>query len=233
MSNLTIENKDGQLVVDSRLIAQELGIEHKTLKDTIKSYEEELTIGLNTKLRRETLKGKSLPQGGFGTGEIVYWLTEDQATFVMMARRNTEQVVNAKLRLANAFSKAKGALQSINPELLSLLFTMTEKRNILTTRTERLDNIDNSMIKHKGIKGVVNTEVEDCYPPELEYTTREYLEWKQVNVSHLNTLRKRAIVFYRQGTKQEELPKKGSEVVFKGNNISYLDQALKTVLGLD
>ena len=114
MSNLTIENKDGQLVVDSRLIAQELGIEHKTLKDTIKSYEEKLTIGLNTKLRRETLKGKSLPQGGFGTGEIVYWLTEDQATFVMMLRRNTEQVVNAKLHLANAFSKAKGALQSIN-----------------------------------------------------------------------------------------------------------------------
>lgn len=39
-------------------------------------------------------------------------------------------------------------------------------------------------------------------------------------------------MFANQG-KQINLPRKGNEYVFKGNDISYLDQALKTVLGLD
>ena len=232
MSKLTVENKDGQLVVDSRLIAHELGIEHKTLKETIKSYEEKLTIGLNTELRSETLKGKSLPQGGFGKGEIVYWLTEEQATFVMMLSRNTEQVVNAKLHLANAFSKAKQALQSINPELLNLLDNMTTQMNILTARTQRLDAIDKAAASHKGIAGIVETEVEELYPETLSYTVKEYLNLKRVSEDHLHTMRKRAVMFATQG-KQNKLPIKGTEYLFIGNDISYLDQALKTVLGLD
>lgn len=40
MIELTVENKSGTLVVDSRLIAEELGIEHKTLKETIRNYED-------------------------------------------------------------------------------------------------------------------------------------------------------------------------------------------------
>jgi phage regulator Rha-like protein len=38
MSKLTVENKNEILVVDSRLVAEELGIEHKTLKSTITKY---------------------------------------------------------------------------------------------------------------------------------------------------------------------------------------------------
>jgi hypothetical protein len=45
-------------------------------------------------------------------------------------------------------------------------------------------------------------------------------------------MRKRAVMFANQG-KQINLPKRGKEYLFVGNDISYLDQALKTVLGLD
>jgi hypothetical protein len=38
MTELTVENKDGILVVDSRLIAQELRIEHKSLEDFLVSH---------------------------------------------------------------------------------------------------------------------------------------------------------------------------------------------------
>jgi len=230
MSELTVESKDGSLVVDSRLIAEELGIEHKTLKETIRNYEAQLSN--SAEVRSETLKGKSLPQGGFARGEVIYWLNEEQATFVMMLSRNTSQVVDAKLKLSRAFSAAKQVLQAINPELLAMFSSMTEQMKLLSERTQKLDSMEKATSNNKGIKGVIDTEVEEIYPSNLAYTVREYLEKKGVSDEHLNTMRKRAVMFANQG-KQTNLPRKGNEYVFRGNDISYLDQALKTVLGLD
>lgn len=230
MIELTVENKNGTLVVDSRLIAEELGIEHKTLKETIRNYEDQLSS--LTELRTETLKGKSLPQGGFGKGEVIYWLNEEQATFVMMLSRNTIQVVDAKLKLAKVFSAAKQTLQFVNPELLSMFSEMNSRMKILSERTEKLDSMEKATSNNKGIKGVIDTEVMELYPETLSYTVREYLQKKGVSEEHLHTMRKRAVMFANQG-KQTKLPIKGNEYVFVGNDISYLDQALKTVLGLD
>lgn len=230
MLEITVENQNGILVVDTRLIAEELGIEHKTLKETIRNYEDRLSE--LTELRTETLKGKSLPQGGFGKGEVIYWLNEEQATFIMMLSRNTPQVVDAKLKLARAFNAAKQALQSINPELLSLFSDMNNKMKILSERTEKLDSMEKATSNNRGIKGVIDTEVLELHPETLSYTVKEYLQMKGVDDRHLNTMRKRAVMFANQG-KQINLPRKGNEYVFKGNDISYLDQALKTVLGLD
>jgi phage regulator Rha-like protein len=230
MLELTVENKNGVLVVDSRLIAEELGIEHKTLKETIRHYEDQLSN--LTELRAETLKGKSLPQGGFGKGENIYWLDEEQATFVMMLSRNTSQVVDAKLKLARTFGAAKQVIQSINPELLSMFSEMNSRMKLLSERTEKLDSMEKATSNNRGIKGVIDTEVLELYPETLSYTVKEYLQMKGVDERHLNTMRKRAVMFANQG-KQINLPRKGNEYVFRGNDISYLDQALKTVLGLD
>ena len=42
MDNLNIENQNGQLVVDSRLVAQDLGIEHRAFLQTIKKYQKDI-----------------------------------------------------------------------------------------------------------------------------------------------------------------------------------------------
>lgn len=229
MSELTVENKNGQLVVDSRLIAKELGIEHKNLLSTLDSYLTELefafgSVTFETATRKDNNKGGNQPK--------VAYLTEEQATFLMTLSRNSEQVVQAKIHLVKAFSKAKQALSTISPELIQMLNTMTEKMNILTARTERLDAIDKATEQHKGIGGIVENEVEDTYPDDIAYTVREYLDAKGVSNIHLHTMRKRAVMFASQG-KQNKLPKKGKEYLFIGNDISYLDQALKTTLELD
>lgn len=227
MSELTVENKNGQLVVDSRLIAEELGIEHKSLMTNLESHLTEIEFAFGAVLfeistRKDNNKGGNQPK--------VAYLTEDQATFLMTISRNTPQVIQAKVHLVKAFSKAKTALQSISPEVLQLLSTMTEKMNILTARTQRLDDMEKATNNHKGLKGVLDTEIEEVYPEEIEYTTKEYLEAKGILPVHLNTLRKRAIQFYRNGTQEKELPKKGSEVLFKGAAVAYLEEALKTIL---
>lgn len=105
MSVLVVFENDGELVVDSRLVAQELGIEHESFVRTIGNYETliEQEFGI---LRFEIgeIRGRGQP-------EKYYLLTEDQATFLMTLSRNTPEVVRCKINLVKAFSKAKELLK--------------------------------------------------------------------------------------------------------------------------
>lgn len=229
MLELTVENRNGILVVDSRLIAEELGIEHKNLLSTIDGRILEIesefgAVAFETAPRKDSNKGGSQPR--------IAYLNEEQATFVMTLSRNTDKVVRAKIQLVKAFSKAKQALQAVNPELLLMFSEMNSRMKMLSERTEKLDSMERATSNNRGIKGVIDTEVMELYPETLSYTVREYLQKKGVSEEHLHTMRKRAVMFANQG-KQTKLPMKGKEYVFIGNDISYLDQALKTVLGLD
>lgn len=106
---LVVEHsEDGALVVDSRLIAEQLGIEHESFMRTIKKYEKETEQAFGV-LRFEIGE----PQGGLKGGrppEYVY-LTEDQATFLTTLSRNTPEVVECKKQLVLKFSEAKRLLR--------------------------------------------------------------------------------------------------------------------------
>lgn len=91
------------LVVDSRLVAQELGIEHRALMQTIKKYLTRLERKNPVTFQVDVVKR---PQGG--TYEVSYcYLNEFQATLLMTFSRNTEQVLNCKEKLVDAFENAK------------------------------------------------------------------------------------------------------------------------------
>jgi len=148
----------------------------------------------------------------------------------MMA--GTEQGKKVRLYFLECEKLAKRVVEPVDPILLEVLTNMQKEMKTLSARTQRLDAIDKAQEEHKGLAGIVETEVMDTYPDTLSYTVREYLQMKGVSDRHLNTMRKRAVMFANQG-KQTNLPKRGKEYLFVGNDISYLDQALKTVLGLD
>lgn len=102
---LTIIEQNGQLVVDSRLIAEELGITHKSFKETIRTYQDEIeeSFGALAFLNGESTGGRP---------DTAYLLTEDQATYIMTLSRNSEQVRFAKRNLVKAFSAAKSTLRN-------------------------------------------------------------------------------------------------------------------------
>ena len=106
MSELNIETySDGALVVDSRLIAQELNIEHESFLKTVDKYKkqtEEAFGGLRFQI--------GVPDKPTGNPPKFVYLTEDQATFLMTLSRNTPEVVRCKVLLVTQFSKAKKAL---------------------------------------------------------------------------------------------------------------------------
>ncbi|NJL14238.1 MAG: Rha family transcriptional regulator [Microscillaceae bacterium] len=98
---IKVEIKDGIQVVDSRIIAKGLNINHKSLMETIREYQKDLEdLGI---LPFETAK---LTQGR-GRPETVTYLNELQCHFVVTLSRNTVEVVQFKKGLVLAFDAAK------------------------------------------------------------------------------------------------------------------------------
>ncbi len=91
-------------VVDSRLIAQDLGIEHKNLMETIRKYQNKIESNFGT-LAFETREFKT-KQGNKSIEKFCY-LTEDQAIFIGTLSRNTEEVVSFKIKLVQSFSDVR------------------------------------------------------------------------------------------------------------------------------
>lgn len=112
MADLEIIDDGGQLFVDSRLIAQKLSIRHETFYETLLNYQTQVEQAFGV-LRFET--GKP-PRGSKGGRPSKYaLLSEDQATFVMTLSRNSPEVVQCKIDLVQAFSRAKELLRQANP----------------------------------------------------------------------------------------------------------------------
>lgn len=104
MSNLTVTQRNGILVVDSRLIAQDLGIEHRALLQTLDKHLKSIEDAFGAvAFEMREFKTK---QGNRSTEKIA-WLTEEQATLLMTFSRNTPRVVECKVALVQAFSEAK------------------------------------------------------------------------------------------------------------------------------
>lgn len=113
MNIITIEDHHGQLVVDSRLIAEELDIQHKNFLETIGKYLDVIqhafgSVAFETRLVKR-------PQGG--TYEEKWaWLNEDQSLLVMSFSRNTPPVVKCKVALVKGFSEAKRKLENLRSQ---------------------------------------------------------------------------------------------------------------------
>ena len=109
---VTIEVHSDRLVVDSRLIAQGLDINHKSFLDTIRKYESLIQQRFGM-IAFETASSK-MPDGRINPKpEKFAWLTEDQSIFLMTLSRNTDQVVECKANLVEAFKNARESQPSI------------------------------------------------------------------------------------------------------------------------
>lgn len=110
---LDIQNVDGELLVDSRLVAEILDIQHKNVLANINKY-----LTLIEELGQLTFSACTVTNsvGARNTVNFVM-LNEDQATFLMTLSNNTEAVIKAKFSLVRSFSAAKKLL---NPDLNAL-----------------------------------------------------------------------------------------------------------------
>jgi phage regulator Rha-like protein len=102
-NSIAVVQQGLQLVVDSRLVASELGVKHKAFLETVRKYLTDLQdFG---KVPFETAPSSS------GQTEVFCWLNEEQATFAMTLSRNSSKVIECKKKLVRGFYAAKKLLQ--------------------------------------------------------------------------------------------------------------------------
>jgi phage regulator Rha-like protein len=100
-SELRIENIGGELLIDSRLIADRLGIKHDSLFATIEKHYDRLSA--KNQVRFE-IEFRERAQGG--KSKVRYALLDErQSTLLMTYSRNTEQVLDCKDALVDAFDR--------------------------------------------------------------------------------------------------------------------------------
>lgn len=102
-SIIALTEKKQQARVDSRLLAENLAIQHKNVLALIDENKAEFKEF--DRLAFETRKGKPLPQGGHAKSTRYALLTEDQSYFLLTLTRNTERTKRLKVELVKAFSK--------------------------------------------------------------------------------------------------------------------------------
>ncbi|TAH28556.1 MAG: hypothetical protein EAZ06_09720, partial [Cytophagales bacterium] len=103
MEQLEIQKLNGIQVVDSRIIAKGLNINHKSLMETIREYQKDLEdLGV---LPFETAKPAKGTKGG--RPETFCYLDELQAHLLVTLSRNSPEVVAFKKSLVVAFIQAR------------------------------------------------------------------------------------------------------------------------------
>jgi phage regulator Rha-like protein len=113
MTNLNIQTVNDSLVVDSRLVAAELGIQHKNLKELVKTYQADFE-GFG-RVAFETLSVVSLSNAVNNT--TFCYLNEDQAYLLLTFVKNTPEARQAKVNLVKAFKLARE--KAVQPQLPS------------------------------------------------------------------------------------------------------------------
>lgn len=104
---IKVENEGGILVVDSRLIADRLGITHKSFMETVYKFQARVEQRFGQlRFKTETVRNSV---GALNDIKIVM-LTKPQAEIYMTFSRNTEQVIECKLDLVEAFNKAESSI---------------------------------------------------------------------------------------------------------------------------
>ncbi len=163
-TNLITFTPDKTPVVESTVIAEGVGVQHKNVLELIRKYLEDFQAFDGVAF--ETRKGKPLPQGGFAKATEVALLNENQAYLLFTYLKNTETARQLKIRLVKAFSEVRNqlkdpvnALLAMSKSEILLMAAETQKKNeALEAKNLQLENkIEEDAPKVEFADGVIAT----------------------------------------------------------------------------
>lgn len=152
----------------------------------------------------------------------------------------TEQGKKVRLYFLECEKVAK-QVTSISPDLTQALLKMQEQLNSLVVSQVRLNQLEakneelqTASLAHPGCKDVLDKNANCNYSDDLVLTVKQYVNFKNLGDSpFINTLSKRAAQYYRLAKQSDPLTNRRNQVIYKGSDILYLDEALKSILDLD
>lgn len=143
---LTLTTTKTETRVDTRLMAMHLGNQHRHVMALIEKYADKFR-GFGQLLFKNAVGERN--QGG-GNPERFALLNEDQAFFLLSLSRNSEQVVDLKVKLIQAFSEARRAADQRQGEYLPTYHQLHEVIHSLACESS------NEKFVHMNVNRLVN-----------------------------------------------------------------------------
>jgi phage regulator Rha-like protein len=144
VSVLEVANLDGRLVVDSRIIALQLGVKHKATMQLIRNNVDDLQEFGHLPFEMETVTNSV----GAVNQEVFCYLNEDQATYLMTLSKNTEQVKLCKKQLVKAFAAAKLIIKTVIPAQSDKIQELQMELEIERLKNQREQRQDARILMH-------------------------------------------------------------------------------------
>lgn len=139
-----VEERNGELLVSSLVIAENVNYEHQSVIRLINTYKKQF----------EEFRPMDLKSSGInGTSNYQTWydLDENQTTFLFTLMKNNEHTVNFKLNLTKAFSMMKNKLFQNNLptplETARMLVQVLEEKEALLLTNKALEK-QNTILMH-------------------------------------------------------------------------------------
>jgi phage regulator Rha-like protein len=148
MTDLVITKFNDVETIDSRIVANELGIKHKNLIELIRTHQKSIESNFNL----VAFETEARLEGKHGGGDlIIAHLTEDQSIFVGSLSRNTEKVVEFKAKIVKAFSEARKPKELSRKELALMVVKAEEEKEQLLLQVDNLSTALDSLVEWVSI----------------------------------------------------------------------------------
>lgn len=153
MNVITLHPVKNQARVDSHLLAERLGIQHKNVLALIDQYRPDFEeFG---PLAFQTRKGCALPQGGFAKSTRVALLNEDQSYLLMTFSRNTPNVRALKVELVKAFARFRQHRQA-DSDYLPYFHEMHDQVKAIAETARRNGSTTPEQVFHINMNRMIN-----------------------------------------------------------------------------
>lgn len=149
MTDLTlIDCGKGEPRVDSRLLAEQLSNQHRPVMALIDKYESHFS-----RFGKLLFKKAASSESRTGQQERFVLLSEDQAYFLLSLSRNTDRVVDLKVKLVQAFQEARAGKTAIAVEYLPGYRQLHDKAHELAKGSK------NEKFVHANLNKLINKTV--------------------------------------------------------------------------
>lgn len=183
-NNLVTFTSDKTPVVESTVIAEGIGIQHKNVIELIRKYLEDFQA-----FERVTFETRPFETAGGTQKREVAFLNENQAYLLFTYLKNTDTARQLKIRLVKAFSEVRNqlkdpvnALLAMSKSEILLMAAETQKKNeALEAKTLQLENkIEEDAPKVEFTDAVISTGEEETITGAskiLGISPRKFFDW--------------------------------------------------------
>lgn len=129
--SITLTTDRGEARIDSRLVAEQLGNQHKNVIGLVRTYQQDFA-----ELGRVAFETRTMQTAGGPQKYEVALLNENQCYLLLTYSRNTPRARALKINLVRAFSEARNRTSALDAQHLPLYHAMHAEVSALARRAK-------------------------------------------------------------------------------------------------